>query len=167
MAAPTKLPGVDAAQDLLGFSLDEVARSMQVEYSTLYRWRNGRTPGAVYKDRLEHLEELANYLVHALGAAEARSWLDLPSYVFSGRTPREMLLEGRTEMVLGSVVTAERILRSLANNDAATEDQSLAATAAMSLVESDLKALVARMQTAESEEAVDRMFEARPRVRIP
>ena len=121
MAAPTKLPGVDAAQDLLGFSLDEVARSMQVEYSTLYRWRNGRTPGAVYKDRLEHLEELANYLVHALGAAEARSWLDLPSYVFSGRTPREMLLEGRTEMVLGSVVTAERILRSLANNDAPTE----------------------------------------------
>lgn len=166
MATATKLPGVDAAQDLLGFSLDEVARSVQVEYSTLYRWRKGKTPGPVYKDRLKHLDELANYLVDALGETEARSWLDLPSFVFSGRTPREMLLEGRTEMVLGAVVTAERILRSLATSDSADADSSLASTAALSLIESDLKSLVARMQTPESEGAVDRMFEAQPRVQI-
>lgn len=107
MAAPTTdtLPGIETAQQVLGLNLDEVARAVLTDPSTLYRWRRGQMPTAVYLSRLERLDDLAREIQKTMRAETIPAWLDRAIPMFDGRTPRELVLEGRAETVLGALIS--------------------------------------------------------------
>jgi transcriptional regulator with XRE-family HTH domain len=175
MPTKTRLPGIDAAQEVLGLSLDEIARALRVVPSTLYRWREGGAPNQAYLDRLVRLEELAAELEHALGRDHVASWLDAPAPVFGGRSPREMIRDGRSETVLGALLSHNQLLRTLEKAERgeggfahllARGDLSLSAKAALALLDQRIEALVEGMQTPEARTAAAKAFATAPKVRI-
>jgi AcrR family transcriptional regulator len=175
MGTETKLPGVDAAREVLGLSLEEIARSVRVDYSTLYRACRGRRPNAGFLDRLEQLEELSGEIERALGPALVAEWMETPASVFGGRTPREMVLAGRVETVLGALLSHHHLFDTLADAEkrkpflvsaAGTERLPAATVAALALLDADIDAMVARMQSRESREARHRALRTRPKVRL-
>jgi transcriptional regulator with XRE-family HTH domain len=98
MPTTTDLPGIEAAREVLGLSLEEIARAVQTNPSTLYRWREVEsTPNRSSQDRLKRLDELAAEIDRALDPEQIPYWLDAPASIFEGRSPREMVLEGRVE----------------------------------------------------------------------
>lgn len=48
MSTTTTLPGIDLAREVLGLDYGEIARAVQADESTLYRWRQGGSPTSVY-----------------------------------------------------------------------------------------------------------------------
>ena len=176
MGTETKLPGVDAAREVLGLSLEEIARSVRVDYSTLYRARGGRNPNAGFLDRLEQLEELSIEVKHALSPSMVPEWMETPASVFGGRTPREMVLAGRTETVLGTLLSYTHLFDTLADAETrkpfflaeipGTERPPTATIAALAMLDADIDSMVARMQTPESREARHKALSTRPKVRL-
>jgi hypothetical protein len=176
MGTETRLPGVDAAREVLGLSLEEIARSVRVDYSTLYRARGGRSPNAGFLDRLEQLEELAGEIRHALSQDLVAEWLETPASVFGGRTPREMVLAGRVETVLGALLSYQHLFGSLAgvekrkpfflSEDPGTGRLPMATVAALAMLDADIDAMVARMQNPEARKARHEALRTRPRVRL-
>jgi hypothetical protein len=97
---------VEQVHEDLGIQLKQIATIIGADESTLHRWLSGATPRGprkVYRSRLVALQEFYTELRDAfrtLGAA--RRWLHeerLPA--FGGRTPLEMLLDGKLERVTG------------------------------------------------------------------
>ncbi len=175
MSASVKLPGIDAARDVLGLSLEEIARSVRVDYSTLYRVRQGRKPSPSFRDRLEVLVEFAGQVSRALDGELIPEWLNTPTAVFSGRTPREMILAGRVETVAGALLSFTYVYQALAEaqerrrpflSGADTSDLPVPTLAALAMLDADIDAMVARMQTDEAREARHRATRSRPRVRL-
>ncbi|HEX8831160.1 MAG TPA: hypothetical protein VF705_08355 [Longimicrobium sp.] len=107
MAAPTTdtLPGIQTAQQVLRLNLEEVARAVSTDPSTLYRWRQGQTPTAVYLNRLERLDDLGREIQKTMKPETIPAWLNRAIPMFDGRTPRELILEGRAETVLGALLS--------------------------------------------------------------
>jgi hypothetical protein len=99
------LPGIESAQRVLGFTLDEIAKAVQAEPSTLYRWRQGQTPTAIYMSRLERLEDLVREITNTMREEVIPEWMNRSVPAFEGRTPREMILDGRSETVLGVLLS--------------------------------------------------------------
>lgn len=99
------LPGIEAAQRVMRLSMDEVARAVQAEPSTLYRWNKGQTPTAIYLSRLERLDELAREIQNTMRPEVIPDWMQRSIPAFDGRTPRDMILAGRAETVLGLLLT--------------------------------------------------------------
>lgn len=178
MNIATKMPEVDAAREVLGLTLDEVAKSLGVNYSTLYRWRAGGTPNAHLSDRLEQLGELVGEIAQALSREVISEWLETPASAFEGRTPREMVLSGRGETVLGALLFSRHIYSALAEVREAKgtspllpekgeiEDLPLSTLAALAMLDADIASLVGRMQTLDSKRARQEFLETRPRVRL-
>ena len=175
MPTKTHLPGIDAAQEVLGLSLDEIARAVRADPSTLYRWREGGTPTQAYLDRLMRLQELAEEVERALGHDQIAYWLDASASVFGGRSPREMICEGRSETVLGALLSHNQLLRALDTAERgetgfahllARDDLSLSAKAALALLDQRVDDLVAGMQTPAARVAAANAFATTPRVKI-
>jgi transcriptional regulator with XRE-family HTH domain len=176
MPTKTHLPGIDAARDVLGLSLEEIARAVQTNPSTLYRWREGETtPNQASLDRLRRLEELAGEIEQALEPEQVAYWLDTPAAVFGGRSPREMIYKGRVETVLGALLSHSHLLRALEAAERgktgfadlmARDDLSLSAKAALALLDQQIEDLVQGMQTDEARAAAAKAFVTPPRVRI-
>jgi transcriptional regulator with XRE-family HTH domain len=176
MSTNTDLPGIDEAREVLGLSLEEIARAVQTNPSTLYRWREGETtPNQVSLERLRRLEELAGEIDRALQREQIGYWLDTPASVFGGRSPREMICEGRAETVLGALLSHRHLLRSLEASERgqtgfaelmARGDLSLSARAALALLDQRIEDLVQGMQTEEARAAAAKAFATPPRVRI-
>lgn len=176
MAANTHLSGIDAARETLGLSIEEVARALCTNPSTLYRWREeGTTPNETSLERLRRLEELTEEIQQALEPDQIDFWLDSPAPVFGGRSPRMMIREGRSETVLGALLSHRHLLRTLAEAERggsgfaeliAREDMPLSARAALALLDQRIEGLVQSMRTPESRAAASRAFETPPRVRI-
>jgi transcriptional regulator with XRE-family HTH domain len=176
MPTETHLPGIDAAREVLGLSLEEIARAVQTNPSTLYRWREGdTTPNQASLDRLRRLEELAREIEQALAPEQTAYWLDTPASVFGGRSPREMIRDGRTETVLGALLSHGHVLRVLEAAERgeagfaelmARNDLSLSARAALALLDQQVEGLVRGMQTDEARAAAAKAFATPPRVRI-
>ncbi len=105
MSTTTALPGIDLARSVLALNYDEIARAILTDPSTLYRWRQGQSPTAIYLSRLERLDELAREIQRTMRPEVIPRWLDRPIPAFDGRTPREMIHDGRSETVLGALLS--------------------------------------------------------------
>jgi transcriptional regulator with XRE-family HTH domain len=176
MTAKTYEPAIEAAREVLGLSLEEIARAVQTNPSTLYRWREGKfTPNQVSLDRLSRLQELAGEIEKALQPEQIPYWLGAPASVFGGRSPREMIRGGRVETVLGALLSHAHVLRALESAERgetgfaelmSRDDLSLSTKAALALLDQQIEDLVQEMQTAETRAAATNAFATRPRVRI-
>jgi transcriptional regulator with XRE-family HTH domain len=176
MPTTTDLPGIEAAREVLGLSLEEIARAVQTNPSTLYRWREGEsTPNRSSQDRLKRLDELATEIDRALDPEQISYWLDAPASIFEGRSPREMVLEGRVETVLGALLSHGHVLRALEAAERgqtgfadlmARDDLSLATKGALALLDRQLEDLVWGMQTAEARAAAARAYGTKPSARM-
>lgn len=101
MSTTAALPGVELARQVLGLDYREIAQAVQADESTLYRWRQGQAPTAIYLSRLERLEELVREIQRTMRPEAIRDWLDRPVPALEEHTPRSMVLRGRSETVLG------------------------------------------------------------------
>jgi transcriptional regulator with XRE-family HTH domain len=172
----TNLPGIDTARDVLGLSFEEIADAVNANPSTLYRWRTGEaTPNQASMERLNRLEELSAEIRRSLERAQTEFWLDAPVSVFDGLSPREMILCGRAETVLGALLSHRQLFRALRAADQgrtgfsdllARDDLSLSTKAALALVDRQIDELMVEMQTEASSRAAEEAFKARPRVKL-
>lgn len=105
MGIVTALPGVELARSVLGLDYGEIARAVQADESTLYRWRLGQAPTAVYLSRLERLDDLVREIQRTMRPEAIPDWLDRPIPALGGETPRSMILTGRSETVLGMLIS--------------------------------------------------------------
>jgi transcriptional regulator with XRE-family HTH domain len=87
MTTKTDLPGIDAAQEVLGLTIEEIAQAVRANPSTLYRWREGGTPSQGFLDRLMRLEDLAAAIQQAFKGQDVARWLNAPTRVFQGKSP--------------------------------------------------------------------------------
>ncbi len=99
------LPGIEPALRVLGLTYGEIAQAIQADESTLYRWRQGQTPTAIYFSRLERLDDLVREIRRTMRPATIRPWLDRPIPALQGATPKQMILQGRSETVLGMLIS--------------------------------------------------------------
>lgn len=176
MSTNTKLPGIDAARDTLGLSLEEVADAVRANPSTLYRWRSGdATPNDASIERLRRLEELSDEVRRSLAPAQTALWLNAAASVFGGRSPREMICQGRAETVLGALLSHRQLFRALRSAEGGRssfadlmdrEDLSLSTKAALALIDRRIEELVAELQTEDSSRAGAEAFETQPSVKI-
>jgi transcriptional regulator with XRE-family HTH domain len=166
MATNTSPPGVDEAREVLGLTLEEVAAAIKADYATLYRWREGGTPSPVYRDRLEQLAKLVSLLVQQVGQAEASSWIGVPMAVLDGRTPRDLILAGRAETLLGTLLSRQYLAHALARAPEAAGTR-LRDRAATVLWEAEIDAMYEGMQTPEFAKAALRVLDEPMRVPVP
>lgn len=175
MIEKIEVPEIARTREVLGLSLDEIARALEVNPSTLYRTRSGKSLNSRTLERLRRLDEFAADVRDVLPRAVTPEWLDSPASVFDGKTPRQMIREGRTEMVHGALLAMIYVLRVL---EAVDEGRShlgelltrknlpLSTKAAIALVDRQIEDLVDAMQTDESREAAARVFDSAPKVRL-
>jgi hypothetical protein len=175
MHMKTQLPGIDAGQEVLGLSLEEIARAVRADASTLYRWREGSIPTQAYLDRLTRLQELAEEIGRAFAPYQVPYWLNSPAPTFGGKSPREMIRDGRSETVLGALMSLTHLFRALDMAEQgqsgfadlmARSDLSLSTRAALALLDQQVDDLVGGMQTQEARAAAAMAFSTAPRVRI-
>lgn len=105
MNTTTELPGVELARSVLGLDYGEIAQAVQADESTLYRWRQGKAPTAIYLSRLERLDDLVREIQRTMRPEAIRGWLDRSIPALDGETPRQMILRGRSETVLGMLIS--------------------------------------------------------------
>lgn len=105
MSTTTTLPGIDLAREVLGLDYGEIARAVQADESTLYRWRQGGSPTAVYLNRLERLDDLAREVQRTMRREKISEWLARPIPALGGATAKDMILSGRAETVLGMLIS--------------------------------------------------------------
>lgn len=137
---------VEDARRLLRLTYLEIAHALQVDESTLHRWRatslsrrraTSTTRGTAALDRL--MAALRAHFAPAGGVAgdddaplaesapdartwvAARAWLDAPNARCGGDTPRAALVKGRADFLLG-VLDAERATPAPAADDAPAGD---------------------------------------------
>ena len=78
MTTTTKLPGIELAREVLGLDYGEIASAVQADESTLYRWRQGGSPSAVYLNRLERLDDLAREIQRTMRRERIPDWMTRP-----------------------------------------------------------------------------------------
>ena len=95
---PSQLRYVEDAHDVLGLTYRHIAAALGADESTLHRWRAGETePRAVFLRRMDALREMQQELLDALSPDAARAWMWRAAPALDGRTPADLLLEGRIE----------------------------------------------------------------------
>lgn len=105
MDTTTIVPGIEAGQVVLGLSLKEIARAVLADESTLHRWKGGSMPTPVFLSRLEVLAELAREIGQTFrDPSTVAHWLQTPIPALGNTSPREAILAGRAETVLGMLV---------------------------------------------------------------
>ena len=105
MSTTTTLPGIDLAREVLGLDYGEIARAVQADESTLYRWRQGGSPTAVYLNRLERLDDLAREIQRTMRRERIPDWLTRPIPALGNASAKDMILSGRAETVLGMLIS--------------------------------------------------------------
>ena len=92
------------AQEKLQLDWADIAASLSVDQSTVYRWRNGEaTPRPMAWSRLAQLDELLQLLQRVFAGPDlAREWLKeaRPEGLGGHQTPLEVMKAGRIDRVL-------------------------------------------------------------------
>lgn len=107
---PTALLPIERVRSVLGLTYAEIARALNVDESTLHRWRaslDRRRASA----GLQGIVGLQHFIDAYAGrwpgeTHRARRWLDTPHAACGGETPRSWLLQGRADFLAG-LLTAE------------------------------------------------------------
>jgi transcriptional regulator with XRE-family HTH domain len=100
--ATRELEIVEQVRDGLGLQLKQIATIVGADESTLHRWLSGTSsPRPIYISRLTALREFYGELRDAFSSLDvARRWLwEKHPAPFGGRTPVELLFDGRLERV--------------------------------------------------------------------
>jgi transcriptional regulator with XRE-family HTH domain len=98
--AEPPLESVEEARHMLGLTYREIAASLGADESTLHRWRAGTSaPRPVFRQRMAALREMREELSAVMRPEDGAAWLRTPSPALDGRSPSELLVEGRIEAV--------------------------------------------------------------------
>ena len=92
---------LDSIKQRGGVNAREVAQLLATTPQTVSRWQSGRSspqPGSL--DRLLKLDWIADQLGSVYEPDEARLWLFSPHAELEGRSPADLIADGRTDEVL-------------------------------------------------------------------
>jgi len=102
--ADTDLSVLSRLHEALGLDWADIAATVGVDQSTLYRWRHREaTPRPMALSRLAQLSDLLQLLRRLFAGADlARDWLGAakPEMLGGTKTPLEVMREGRLDRVL-------------------------------------------------------------------
>ena len=93
------------ARRRLGLSQDQLASALNVTARTLQNWEAGKGTSQMYK-KTRDLRELLTCMDEYVVAPKEKEWLSSPLEVFAGRTPQELIADGR---IRDLVVEFERL----------------------------------------------------------
>jgi transcriptional regulator with XRE-family HTH domain len=94
----TQLRYVEEAHEALGLTYRQIAAAIGADESTLHRWRSGESePRSVFRSRMDALHEFQQELLDLVAPGAARQWLRTPVPALDGRTPLDLLDQGRIE----------------------------------------------------------------------
>lgn len=100
----TDLSALRDLNEVLGLEWAEIAATVGVDQSTLYRWRQRESsPRPMALSRLAQLNELLELLRRMFAGPDlARDWLrrSKPAMLGGSKTPLEVMREGRVDRVL-------------------------------------------------------------------
>ena len=82
------------ARQRLGLSQAQLARALNVTARTLQNWEAGKGTSQMAK-RTRDLRELLSRMDDYVVAPTEKEWLSSPLEAFAGRSPRELITEGR------------------------------------------------------------------------
>jgi transcriptional regulator with XRE-family HTH domain len=82
------------ARQRLGLSQGQLARAMNVTARTLQNWEAGKGTSQMAK-RTRDLRELLSRMDDYVVAPTEKEWLSFPLEAFAGRSPRQLITEGR------------------------------------------------------------------------
>jgi transcriptional regulator with XRE-family HTH domain len=82
------------ARKRLGLSQEQLAGALNVTARTLQNWEAGKGTSQMYK-RTRDLRELLSRMDDYVVAPKEKEWLSSPLETFAGRTPQELIAEGR------------------------------------------------------------------------
>jgi transcriptional regulator with XRE-family HTH domain len=86
--------GLLDARQRLGLNQDQLAAALNVTTRTLQNWEAGKGTSQMYK-RTRDLRELLSRMDDYVVAPKEKEWLSSPVEAFAGRTPQELISEGR------------------------------------------------------------------------
>jgi transcriptional regulator with XRE-family HTH domain len=82
------------ARQRLGLSQEELASALNVTTRTLQNWEADKGTSQMYK-RARDLRELLSRMDDYVVAPEEKQWLSSPLEAFAGKTPQQLIAEGR------------------------------------------------------------------------
>jgi transcriptional regulator with XRE-family HTH domain len=82
------------ARQRLGLSQEQLASALNVTARTLQNWEADKGTSQMYK-KTRDLRELLSRMDDYVVAPEEKTWLSSPLEAFAGRTPRQLIAEGR------------------------------------------------------------------------
>jgi DNA-binding XRE family transcriptional regulator len=101
------LGALDGLQRKLGLTQEELAAIIGVDYTTLYRWRKGKSvPRGVYRSQLAQLSDMLDLMQRVFAGPDvARFWLReaLPESLGGDSTPMDILWQGRIDKVVNTL----------------------------------------------------------------
>jgi len=101
--APLDLEALDATREKLRLDWEDLAATLGVDQSTLYRWcQRESSPRPIYRSRLQQVGELVELLPRVFAGPDlAREWLrSARPESLGGATPLELMRSGRIDRVL-------------------------------------------------------------------
>lgn len=98
---------VEAVEEELEFSKEEIGSAVGADRKTVQRWANGATtPSSEHRRYLELLNQLRFLLKESFRNADARQrWLHSPAPAFGGRTPHFAVTSGELQIVVNALAT--------------------------------------------------------------
>jgi transcriptional regulator with XRE-family HTH domain len=85
---------LQSARQRLGLGQEQLAKGLNVTARTVQNWEAGKGTSQMYK-KTRDLRELLSRMDDYVVAPKEKEWLSLPLDAFAGRTPQELIADGR------------------------------------------------------------------------
>ena len=104
---------LETARTVLNLPYDALAAALGTHPTTLHRWRRGESsPSRPAVTRMAEVTAVADALARIYGPASSTlvGWLDTPHPLFSGESPRALLVSGRASFLHAALAIHGRAL---------------------------------------------------------